>query len=62
MDEKKTVVNVSEEELEEIKAEICDNYCKKLEEYNEKSRGLEAVFNFDEFLDDVCANCPLSRL
>jgi len=59
---KKAVVNVTEEELEDIKADICDNYCKKLAEYNEKSSGLEAVYNFDEFLDEVCSKCPLSRL
>ena len=57
MDEKKVVLNVSEEELEDIKAEICDDYC-----WYRKQADLDGENEFDEFLEKYCCDCPLSRL
>ena len=49
----KVVLEISEEELEEVKKEMCDDYCKKVDEW----KG-----DFDSFIDEVCVNCPLSRI
>lgn len=53
MDEKKTIVNVSENELEDIKTDLCDNYCAKRKEWTGDS---------DDFIEEICVNCPLTRL
>lgn len=49
MDEQKTVTQI----FEEVKAEICDKYCK----YPEKK-------DIDEYelIVKICANCPLGKL
>ena len=49
----KAVLNISEEQLEDIKTEICDEYCGKRKEWQGEP---------DEFIDEVCVNCPLTRL
>jgi hypothetical protein len=43
-------------EIEKIKAEICDKYCRFPEEY----RGLEN--GYDRLIDEKCEHCPLRRL
>lgn len=39
------------QELEEVKEDICDNYCKYPTEYED-----------NELLEVVCNRCPLNRL
>ena len=51
--DKHTVVDVTDEELEEIKTEMCDEYCRKWKEWKGEP---------NEFIDEVCVNCPLTRL
>ena len=41
-----------DEDLEKIKSEICDHYCKYPGEYKDQ----------DEMIDTVCVNCPLLKL
>ena len=41
-----------DEDLEKLKSEICDNYCKYPHEYADQ----------DEMIDAVCVCCPLLRL
>ena len=47
-----------QEDMEELKSNICDNYCKYPEQYqvNEDDLGYEAMW------EEVCKNCPLSDL
>ena len=43
------------EQLEEIKTEICDRYCKYPDNWDEEKDG--------ELVDsDICRDCPLNRL
>lgn len=53
--DKHTVVDVTDEELEEIKAKMCDEYCVK-------RMSVEWKDDPDGFIDEECVNCPLSRL
>lgn len=46
-------VDVDDLQLEDIKTEMCDNYCCKRKEWNGDP---------DEFIDEVCVKCPLTRL
>ena len=39
--------------IEEVKAEICDKYC-KYPESKDKDQ--------DEIIDKICVNCPLGRI
>ena len=55
--DKHMVVDVTEEELEDIKADICDNYC-----YYRRKADLDGDNEFDEFIDNFCVHCPLTRL
>ena len=48
-----TFVNVTEEELEDIKTDLCDNYCAKRKEWTGDQ---------DDFIEEICVNCPLTRL
>ena len=48
-----TFVNVTEEELEDIKTDLCDNYCGKRKEWTGDQ---------DDFIEEICVNCPLTRL
>lgn len=50
---KGTFVNVTEDELEDIKTDLCDNYCAKRKEWTGDP---------DEFIEEICVNCPLTRL
>lgn len=38
--------------IEEVKTDICDNYCKYPEQYKD----------YDDMLDEQCDKCPLGRL
>ena len=40
-------------ELEDIKAEMCDDYCCKRKEWKGDP---------DDFIETICTECPLSRL
>lgn len=40
--------------LENIAAEICDEYCKYPDIYADKNE-------LDQILDEVCAQCPFNR-
>lgn len=51
--DKHMVVDVTEEELENIKTDLCDNYCAKRKEWTGDS---------DDFIEEICVNCPLTRL
>ena len=48
------------EKLEQIKEEICDNYCKYPYEYQMNTEDSEEAF--ENMLQDVCSECPLNRL
>lgn len=50
---KGTFVNVTEEELEDIKTDLCDNYCFKRKEWTGDQ---------DDFIEEICVCCPLTRL
>ena len=50
---KGTFVNVTDEELEDIKTDLCDNYCSKRKEWTGDQ---------DDFIEEICVNCPLTRL
>ncbi len=43
-------------QLEEIANEICNNYCKYPEQWDEEKEGCELCES------EYCKNCPLSRL
>lgn len=43
-------------DLERVKREICDNYCKYPLIWDEEKEGREL------YTSDICANCPLCRL
>ena len=48
---------------EEIKEEMCDNYCKYLEKANKVHlTSLDDLESLTDMMHDVCANCPLSKL
>lgn len=50
---KGTFVNVTEEELEDIKTDLCDDYCAKRKEWTGDQ---------DDFIEEICVCCPLTRL
>lgn len=52
MNETKTIV----QQVQEVVDEMCNNYCKYPETWNEEAEGCELSES------EVCANCPLSRL
>ena len=47
---------ISDSELEDIKAAICNDYCRYPREWDEEEEGCELCES------DVCAACPLSKL
>lgn len=51
----KTVLEI----IEEVRSEICDKYCKysDINYTREYSDG-----EYDKMMEEVCDNCPLSRL
>ena len=44
------------QELEEIANDICSNYCKYPDTWDEEKEGCELAES------EICKNCPLSRL
>ena len=42
--------------IEDVKADICNNYCKYPHIFDEESEGCELCES------DICTNCPLGRL
>lgn len=42
--------------IEDVKADICNNYCKYPHIFDEESEGCELCES------DICQNCPLGRL
>lgn len=52
MDQNKTVVSI----LQEVAEDICQNYCKYPEQWDEQAEGIELCES------DHCKNCPLNRL
>ena len=50
------IIENLETEVEKIKEEICDKYCKFPDQYGKTATGAE------EMVDVVCKNCPLCRL
>lgn len=45
-----------QEILEEVKDEICVNYCKYPDTWNEEAEGMDLSES------EICQNCPLNRL
>ena len=43
------------EQFANIAEEVCNNYCKYPEQWDEEKEGIELSES------DICANCPLSR-
>lgn len=46
--------------LQEVKEDMCDNYCKYPYQYQMEYEDPEE--GFEEMLSDICADCPLNRL
>ena len=44
------------EQIEDIKADICNHYCKYPDIWDEEAEGRELCES------EVCTNCPLNRL
>ena len=42
--------------LEEVTQEICENYCKYPDTWDEDKEGVELIDS------DICKNCPLNKL
>lgn len=42
--------------IDDVKADICNNYCKYPHIFDEESEGCELCES------DICTNCPLGRL
>ena len=52
-----------EDQLEDIKSEICNDYCKHIAECNNKNldeKMKDAIW--EDMQDKVCSICPLNRL
>lgn len=50
-------------QLEDIKADICDNYCKWPHIYSERQVWFQKYEDsFDALCNEKCANCPLNKL
>lgn len=50
-------------EIDEIKSDMCDNYCKYLDKANKMH--LTSLKDLDELtnmMHDICANCSLNKL
>ena len=43
--------------IEEVQAEICDNYCKYMDHYKDADDK-----RYGDLLNRYCANCPLNKL
>ena len=42
--------------LEEVKEQMCDDYCRYPRDWDEEGEGMELIYS------DICTNCPLNRL
>lgn len=42
--------------IEEVKEQICNDYCRYPRDWNEEERGIELCES------EICQNCPLNRL
>lgn len=52
-----------EDQLEDIKSEICNDYCKYLAECNNKNLDEKMKdATWEDMQDKVCSICPLNRL
>lgn len=50
-------------EIDEIKMEMCDNYCKYLAKANKvELTCLDDIDKLSDMMHDICANCPLNKL
>ena len=45
------------EQIEKIKEQICDNYCKYPEQFKKGK-----IEDIDELVNTICKNCPLLKL
>lgn len=51
------------EQVEEIKAEMCDTRCKWVEKVNQiRIKSPADMRKLDEMLNKACADCPLRKL
>ena len=48
-----------QEIIEEVKSEICDNYCKYPAIYNTRE---DSGVDYDRMFEEKCDRCPLNRL
>lgn len=53
---------MSKQEIDEIKMEICDNYCKHLAKAKCDLTSLDDLDQLTDLMHDICANCPLNKL
>lgn len=51
---------MNELELEDIKAELCDDYCKRQEEALSKIKDVDEAM--DWLMRTYCEDCPLGRI
>ncbi len=53
-----------EEELEDIKADICDRYCKHTERYENKPGNDEKMYQseWERKVEEQCSVCPFCKL
>lgn len=56
MDTKEETAKSVSQIIEEVKMEICDNYCRYTEIYDSNDD------DYDAMMEERCVNCPLSRL
>ena len=49
-------MNKTKEQLEQIAEDVCNNYCKYPDIWDEEKEGYELSES------DICANCPISKL
>lgn len=54
---------MTNEELDEIKAEMCDRYCKYLDRANRVNlTGVDDLDQLTDMMHDICGECPLNKL
>lgn len=58
-EQRKGLINEMTNIIEEVSAEICDNYCKYPAIYDTREDSDE---EHDKMLKEVCDSCPLNRL
>lgn len=51
------------EKIDEIKLEMCSNYCKYLDKANRvKITCLDDIDKISDMMHDICNDCPLNKL